>query len=155
MSPNVGRSNACKEAGSISETIMSTSAGVRTSAAAPTQTRLSMLFARPALLAGAVVAALALSIAGPGDAWAKGGTDKPVKGTPSPFTTPTLPDPVFVDPLAIHGFYITGFIQDMTVDSSNSNCPNTSNPNRLGGTIVVNGTTINVPCNSIIQMPAN
>jgi hypothetical protein len=134
---------------------MSTPAGLKTSAAVPALTRLSTLVARPAVLAGAAVAALALSIAGPGDAWAKGGTDKPVKGTPSPFTTPTLPDPIFVDPLAIHGFDITGFIQDMTVDSSNSNCPNTSNPNRLGGTVVVNGTTITVPCNSVIQMPAN
>ncbi len=100
---------------------MSISAGLKTSAAALAQARLNTLFAQPALLAGAIVAALALTVASPGDAWAKGGTDKPVKGTTSPFTTPTLPDPVFADPLAIHGFDITGFIQDMTVDSSNSN----------------------------------
>lgn len=134
---------------------MSTRAGINTVAAGWIKRRSGGTFRATPLIAGAIMTAMLLSAFGPSEAWAKGGTAKPVKGAPAPFNTPTLPDPVFTDPLAIHGFDITGFIQDMTVDSSNANCPNTSTPNRMGGTVVVNGTTITVPCNSVIQMPAN
>ncbi|MGH8387927.1 MAG: hypothetical protein ACRESJ_20975 [Pseudomonas sp.] len=116
---------------------------------------------RTALIASAI--ALALAIGGTGAAWAKngvgggGGTAKPpTKGAVAPFATPTLPDPVFTDANAIHGFDITGFIQDMTVDAPADTCPGVATPvERSGGKIVVNSTTITVPCNMIIQMPAN
>ena len=86
------------------------------------------IFSRHALLASAV--AVALTIAGGGDAFAKngagggggGGTAKP-PGVPSPFSTPTLPDPVFTNPTAINGFDVTGFVQNMTLDTTNANCP--------------------------------
>ncbi|MVV51106.1 hypothetical protein EJA72_23105 [Pseudomonas sp. PB120] len=107
---------------------------------------------RHALLACSVAVTLTL---GGGDAFAQGGTAKPVKGAPSPFSTPTLPNPVFTNPDAIHGFDMTGFIQNMTLDSSNANCPNTSDPGRYGGTVELNGVTITVPCNTVLQMPAN
>jgi hypothetical protein len=111
------------------------------------------MLGRHALLACSV--AVALTVGG-GDVFAKGGgTAKPVKGAPSPFSTPTLPDPVFTNPDAIHGFDITGFIQNMTLDPSNVNCPNTSDPGRFGGTVQLNGVTITVPCNTVLQMPAN
>ncbi|QAY83892.1 hypothetical protein [Pseudomonas arsenicoxydans] len=122
--------------------------------------RFNGIFSRQALLASAV--AVALTIGGGGFAFAKngagggggGGTAKP-PGVPSPFSTPTLPDPVFTNPTAIHGFDVTGFIQNMTLDSTNANCPNTSDPGRYGGTVQLNGVTITVPCNTVMQMPAN
>jgi hypothetical protein len=98
--------------------------------------------------------ALAFGAADP--ALAKNGTAKPpVKGATPPFSTPTLPDPVFANPNAVHGFDITGFIQNMTLDPTNVNCPNTTDPGRYGGTVQLNGVTITVPCNTIMQMPAN
>ncbi|WP_397452934.1 hypothetical protein [Pseudomonas sp. NA-150] len=134
--------------------------------ASPFNLTLDGRMGRPALIAGAV--ALALAFAGASPVWAKngagggggggggGGTAKPpVAGGTAPFITPTLPDPVFANPTAVHGFDVTGFIQDMTLDAGNGNCPGTTSPNRIGGTVVVNGTTITVPCNSVIQMPAN
>ncbi len=124
--------------------------------------RLNGIFSRHALLASAV--AVALVIGGGGDAFAKngagggggggGGTAKP-PGLPSPFSTPTLPDPIFTDPNAVHGFDVTGFIQNMTLDPSNLNCPGTSDPGRFGGTVQLNGVTYTVPCNTVLQMPAN
>ncbi|MGF6199038.1 hypothetical protein [Pseudomonas laurylsulfatiphila] len=126
--------------------------------------RFNGIFSRHVLLAGAV--AIALVMGGGGDAFAKngagggggggggGGTAKP-PGLPSPFTTPTLPDPIFTNPTAIHGFDVTGFIQNMTLDTTNTNCPNTSDPGRFGGTVQLNGVTIVVPCNTVMQMPAN
>src|ERR1700730_2885732 len=48
-----------------------------------------------------------------------GGTAKPPKGAVAPFVTPTLPDPAFsVNPALIHGFDVTGFIQEATVDQA-------------------------------------
>jgi hypothetical protein len=85
-----------------------------------------------------------------------GGTAKPPKGAVSPFVTPTLPDPVFsVAPATIHGFDDTGFIQDATVSADNSACPNTTDPHRFGGTATLNGVKVTVPCNMVVQMPAN
>jgi hypothetical protein len=105
------------------------------------------------LAASAVVLALSISA----DAVAKGGTAKPpAKGLVAPFVTPTLPDPVFsVSPALIHGFDVTGFIQDATVSASNAACPSVSNPQYYGGTVTLNGNTITVPCNTVMQMPAN
>jgi hypothetical protein len=85
-----------------------------------------------------------------------GGTAKPPVGATSPFVTPTLADPLFsVAPADIHGFDETGFIQDATVSDDNSACPDVAQANRLGGTVTINDTTIVVPCNMVIQMPAN
>ena len=48
----------------------------------------------------------------------------------------------------LHGFDDTGFLEHATVDTTSS-C---ANP---GGTAVINGQTITIPCNMIVQMPAN
>ncbi|KAA0982931.1 hypothetical protein [Pseudomonas sp. ANT_J28] len=132
---------------------MSLSVHAKTLATPPLLKRFNGVFGRHALLAGAVACALAVGVAG--HAFAQGGTAKPVKGAPSPFTTPTLPNPVFTNPDAIHGFDVTGFIQNMTLDPTNASCPNTSDPSRFGGTVQLNGMTITVPCNTVLQMPAN
>src|SRR5207237_7127791 len=50
-------------------------------------------------------------------------------------------------------FDVTGFIQAATTD--NSRCPAITDPLLWGGTVKVNGITMIVPCNTIIQMPAN
>jgi hypothetical protein len=107
-------------------------------------------------LAIAIVLGLVLVAAGAAVAFAKGGTAKPPVGATSPFVTPTLADPLFsVAPADIHGFDETGFIQDATVSDDNSACPDVTQDNRLGGTVTINNTTIVVPCNMIVQMPAN
>ena len=86
-------------------------------------------------LAPALAAALAVLVAGAVMAYAKGGTAKPPVGAVSPFITPTLPDPSFTtSPTDIHGFDETGFIQDATVSADNSDCPDVTQDNRLGGT---------------------
>jgi hypothetical protein len=104
----------------------------------------------------AIVLGLAVLVAGSVVAYAKGGTAKPPAGAVSPFITPTLPDPVFTTATAdIHGFDETGFIQDATVSADNSACPDVSNPHNLGGTVTINNTNMVVPCNMIVQMPAN
>ena len=111
---------------------------------------------RPLLVAG-VLTLLAVSaslIASSNLAQGQGGTAKPPQGAVSPFTTPTLPDPAFsVDPRLIHGFDMTGFMQNATV--SNSRCPAEQDANRYGGTVTINNTKITVPCGIVIQMPAN
>jgi hypothetical protein len=90
-------------------------------------------------------------------AYAKGGTAKPpTKGVVAPNPIPTLPDPVFsVAPALIHGFDETGFIQSATVSTDNSACPDVADKKFWGGTITINNTKIAVPCNLIVQMPAN
>src|SRR5947209_4882412 len=50
-------------------------------------------------------------------------------------------------------FDVTGFIQAATTD--NSRCPAIADPLLWGGTVKVNGITMIVPCNTVIQMPAN
>src|SRR4051812_4846873 len=107
-------------------------------------------------LALAIVLGLAVLVAGAVVAYAKGGTAKPPTGVVSPFITPTLGDPLFTTPTTdIHGFDETGFIQDATVSADNSACPDVTDPHRRGGTVTINNTQIVVPCNLIIQMPAN
>jgi hypothetical protein len=108
---------------------------------------------RPALL-------VVLSLLGLGTfaaaAEAKGGTAKPPAGAIAPFVTPTLPDPAFsVDPALIHGFDVTGFIQDMKANTTNAGCPNETDSSRFGGTVTLNNQTITIPCNLVVQMPAN
>ncbi len=68
--------------------------------------------------------------------------------TPAPKVTP----PVFSASLGdIKGFTAIGFVQDARVD--NAACP--SLPRRQwGGAATINGITITIPCNSIVQMPA-
>jgi Fibronectin type III domain len=93
--------------------------------------------------------------------FAGGGTAKPPAGAVAPFVTPTLPTPVInVDPALIHGFDDTGFIQSATMDPLNAaglddKCPNTTDPRRFGGTLTLNSGPIVIPCNLVIQMPAN
>jgi hypothetical protein len=101
-----------------------------------------------------VLAAGSLVAAGAGIAEAKGGTAKPPKGAVSPWVIPTLPDPQFsVAPAQLHGFDDTGFITDATV--SNALCPAFTDPSTYGGTVTLNGVEITIPCNLIVQMPAN
>jgi hypothetical protein len=89
-------------------------------------------------------------------AQAKGGTAKPPQNAVAPFVTPTLPDPAFsVAPALIHGFDVTGFIQDATANATNAGCPNETDPSRFGGTIKLNNQSITIPCNLVVQMPAN
>jgi hypothetical protein len=108
---------------------------------------------RPALLV--VLSLLGLGIFA-GAAEAKGGTAKPPQGAVAPFVTPTLADPAFaVDPALIHGFDVTGFIQDMKVNATNAGCPDETDPSRFGGSVTLNNQTITIPCNLIVQMPAN
>ena len=106
-----------------------------------------------------LVAALSILVlaAGAVVAYAKGGTAKPpTKGVVAPNPVPTLPDPAFsVAPALIQGFDETGFIQDATVSADNSACPDVADKNNWGGSVTMNGTKITVPCNMIVQMPAN
>ncbi len=90
-------------------------------------------------------------------AYAKGGTAKPpTKGVVAPNPVPTLPDPVFtVAPALIHGFDETGFIQDATVSADNTACPDVADSKYWGGSVTINNPKITVPCNVIVQMPAN
>jgi hypothetical protein len=89
-------------------------------------------------------------------AFAQGGTAKPPAGAIAPFVTPTLPDPLLsVDPALIHGFDDTGFIKGATVDATNASCPNTTDPHRFGGTLILNEGPIVIPCNLVIQLPAS
>jgi len=101
------------------------------------------------LLAGALGASSAYGKGG-------GGTAKPPPGAIAPFVTPTLPDPnISVAPALIHGFDDIGFIKSATVDPTNASCPDVTDPHRFGGTVVLNEGPVVVPCNMVIQMPAN
>src|SRR5476651_1742496 len=67
-----------------------------------------------------------------------GGTLVPPFEPPTPGIPPT--------------FDITGFIESATVDPTM--CPAVTDPRLKGGTARMNGQTIIVPCNTILQMPA-
>jgi len=86
-----------------------------------------------------------------------GSTAKPPPGAVAPFVTATLPDPSVLGalPAQIHGFDDTGFIQSASVDATNVSCPNTTDPHRFGGTLTLNNGPIVIPCNMVIQAPAN
>jgi cytochrome c peroxidase len=71
--------------------------------------------------------------------------------------TPPAPPPVPAPTLStavrnIHAFTAIGFVQQATV--SGASCPALPR-RRWGGTAVVNGISIIIPCNTILQMPAN
>ena len=102
----------------------------------------------------AALAALGVFALGAGSAYAKGGTAKPPAGSTAPWVVSTLPTPAgFGTPAGsvpaadLHGFDDTGLLEHATVDTTSS-C---ANP---GGTAVINGQTITIPCNMIVQMPA-
>jgi hypothetical protein len=87
-----------------------------------------------------------------------GGTAKPPPNTPPPVAHvfPSLPAPVFTGGAGVadlHQFDMTGFIQVATVNGSM--CPAGTTVSNYGGTVTVNGISIVVACNSMIQMPAN
>jgi hypothetical protein len=63
---------------------------------------------------------------------------------PGPAIPTTTPVPAQFD--------ITGFIQEATVDPSM--CPTVTEPRLKGGTVMVNGKRIVIPCNTFLQMPA-
>lgn len=64
-----------------------------------------------------------------------------------------LPAPIAAPPAEPLQFSITGFIQAATLDSTGEIC--IASDSRLrGGTVNVNGQTIIIPCNTILQMPA-
>src|SRR3954469_10603720 len=95
-------------------------------------------------------------LVGPAGALAKGGTAKPPAGSTAPWVVSTLPTPSgfgtpagSVSAADLHGFDDTGLLEHATVDAPSASC---SNP---GGTAVINGQTMTIPCNLIVQMPAN
>src|SRR3954447_12907390 len=96
---------------------------------------------------------LAVALLSGGTAYAKGGTAKPPPGSTAPWVVSTLPDPSsFGSPLGaadVHGFDSTGYLQHATVDAPTASCPNP------GGTALINGDKITIPCNMVVQMPAN
>jgi cytochrome c peroxidase len=87
-----------------------------------------------------------------------------VPATPSPAAAAILPDVVplpapalttlrFTVPVGeIRGFEAIGFIQEANV--SNDNCREIKERRQWGGSALVNGMRIVIPCNSIVQMPA-
>ncbi len=88
----------------------------------------------------------------------------PGAAIPTPSTSNAIPVPL--PPLlpvpqvarTTHGFAITGFIQQAAVSDGSSGAPPSDCPrlpaNQQGGFVVVNGVTIVIPCNTILQMPA-
>jgi cytochrome c peroxidase len=69
-----------------------------------------------------------------------------------PVAAPALAAPTFAAPVGdIRGFEAIGFIQEATVNDDN--CRGLPTRQR-GGTALVNGMRIVIPCNSIVQMPA-
>lgn len=88
-----------------------------------------------------------------------GGTAKPPKpGTTVPTSTvpvtvpspPAIPTQTFPNIAVTAGFGATGFVQAATLDATG--CPSAA---QAGGTVIVNGRKIIVPCNTIVQFPAN
>jgi len=77
--------------------------------------------------------------------YAQGGTAKPpVKVAQGPYTITPILSPSLSNTATLHGFDLTGFLQDATVD-----------PSGCGGTATLNDITITIPCGMIVQMPAN
>jgi cytochrome c peroxidase len=70
-------------------------------------------------------------------------------------TPPPVPTPSFTTPVDdINGFTTIGFIQNATLD--NARCPEltSAQKSQWGGSALINGLTITIPCNTILQMPA-
>jgi hypothetical protein len=61
--------------------------------------------------------------------------------------------PRVITPIVPPQFDITGFIQEATLDKAGDICQ-ASDIRLAGGTVVVNGITVIIPCNTILQMPA-
>jgi len=112
-------------------------------------------------MSGRVIVAIGVLTLGAGGVLAKGGTAKPPP-TPPPASTvlpappPTqrvippanvLTPPNAAQDLKLRQFSVTGFIQSYTFRT----CPNANG----AGDVVINGTEIVIPCNMIVQMPAN
>jgi hypothetical protein len=105
---------------------------------------------------GLVVTTGLVTTVGVGPADAKGGTAKPPRGAVAPWVVPTLPTPGFSVPAdQLHGFDDTGLAQNATADTDNTNCPSITDPAAFGGTVTLNGVLITIPCNLVVQMPAN
>jgi len=100
--------------------------------------------------AAVVLACLALGI---GTGYAKGKPPPVPPPTPPDVVNPPVPPPppVTIPTVAAdtHGFSVIGFLQSATV--ATTGCASLS---QQGGTAVVNGLTITIPCNTIVQMPA-
>src|SRR3954463_14182481 len=95
-------------------------------------------------------------LVGPAGAGARGERPKPPAGSTAPWVVSTLPTPSgfgtpagSVSAADLHGFGATGLLKHPTVHAPSASC---SNP---GGTAVINGQTMTIPCNLIVQMPAN
>jgi hypothetical protein len=110
---------------------------------------------------GRILGAIGVLAFGAGAVLAKGGTAKPPP-TPPPASTilPAPPPTQRIIPAAnvltpptsavdrtLRQFSVTGFIQSYTFRA----CPNANG----AGDVVINGTEIVIPCNMIVQMPAN
>jgi hypothetical protein len=98
-------------------------------------------------------AAALIAAGGTGSALAKGGTAKPPKGIVSPWVVPTLATPASA--ASARGFDDTGFASNATVNTDNTSCPAVTDPEYYGGTVTINGILITIPCNLVVQMPAN
>jgi hypothetical protein len=61
--------------------------------------------------------------------------------------------PRVITPVVPAQFDITGFIQEATLDKAGEICK-ASDVRLQGGTVKVNGITVIIPCNTILQMPA-
>jgi hypothetical protein len=110
------------------------------------------------LAAGAAVTALA--VASGSGAYAAGGGTAKGGGTAAnpPQVVIKAPPPInwsgpTTNAINIHSFDVTGFIEDATV--SNAACPGATDPHLYGGTALVNGLSITIPCNLVMQMPAS
>ncbi len=103
------------------------------------------LLRHPLVVLTAALGLLTLAETGVAGAQGGGGTSKPPAGAVSPWVIPTLGNPPLsaANAAALHGFDDTGLIQSATVDAG------------CGGTVTLNGQTIVIPCNLIVQMPAN
>jgi hypothetical protein len=67
----------------------------------------------------------------------------------APYIAPVIAAVPIVPPQ----FDITGFIQEATLDTTNTICMPT-HPRLAGGTVTLNGQKVTIPCNTILQMPA-
>ncbi len=73
-------------------------------------------------------------------------------GLPGGVLVPPVNAPAAVPPQ----FDLVGYIENATLDTTFTLCPNlpVKDPRLAGGTVTINGHTIIVPCNTILQMPA-
>lgn len=111
----------------------------------PTPTRIQCVLL---LIANLVLASAALAGPGTANPPIPGGGQLPALGTRAPLVPfPTLS----AAPGDIHGFTSIGFLQEATV--SNAKCPGLPRTQQ-GGTAILNGVAITIPCNMIVQFPA-